>query len=98
MQGIPESIDWREKGFKTVSDNQRTCGSCYAFSVAESIEGQIFQRTSRLLKLSSQQIVDCSTLYGNKGCTGGSLRNTFRYLQDTNGLMLAKDYKYVSKV
>ena len=91
-------MDWRDKGFKTDPDNQGTCGSCYAFTIAQSIEGQIFKRTGRILKLSSQQIVDCSTSHGNQGCIGGSLRNTLRYLQDTNGLMLDKDYKYVSKV
>lgn len=50
-QQTPEAIDWREKGFKTQSDNQRTCGSCYAFSIAESIEGQVFKRTGRVLNL-----------------------------------------------
>ncbi|XP_065370752.1 procathepsin L [Calliphora vicina] len=97
MQETPESIDWREKGFVTSPDNQKTCGSCYAFSIAESIEGQVFKRTGRILSLSPQQIVDCSTSHGNQGCTGGSLRNTLKYLQDTGGLMRSKDYKYVSK-
>ncbi|XP_011194246.1 procathepsin L [Zeugodacus cucurbitae] len=93
----PEEIDWREKGFKTQSDNQQTCGSCYAFSIAESIEGQVFKRTGRVLNLSPQQIVDCSVSFGNQGCTGGSLRNTLKYLEATGGLMREKDYKYVSK-
>ncbi|KAM7341336.1 cathepsin L4 [Cochliomyia hominivorax] len=97
MQATPESVDWRKKGFITLPDNQKTCGSCYAFSIAESIEGQVFKRTGRILNLSPQQIVDCSVSHGNQGCTGGSLRNTLRYLQDTGGLMRSKDYKYVSK-
>lgn len=98
MQETPESVDWREKGFKTSPDNQKTCGSCYAFSIAESIEGQIFKRTGHILSLSTQQIVDCSVSHGNQGCTGGSLRNTLKYLQDTGGLMRSKDYMYISKV
>ncbi|XP_012155444.1 cathepsin L1 isoform X2 [Ceratitis capitata] len=97
IQQLPEAIDWRKTGFGTQVDNQQTCGSCYAFSIAESIEGQIFKRTGRLLHLSPQQIVDCSVTFGNQGCTGGSLRNTLTYLQATGGLMLEKDYKYVSK-
>ncbi|XP_046868984.1 cysteine proteinase 7 isoform X2 [Drosophila willistoni] len=76
LENVPDSFDWRKKGFTTLAHNQQNCGSCYAFSIAESIEGQIFKRT---------------------GCTGGSLRNTLRYLQATGGLMRSSDYKYVSK-
>ncbi|XP_017853478.1 cathepsin L1 [Drosophila busckii] len=97
MNNIPESFDWRKKGFTTSVQNQQSCGSCYAFSIAESIEGQIFKRTGRILDLSVQQIVDCSISYGNQGCTGGSLRNTLKYLQATGGLMRSDDYKYTSK-
>ncbi|XP_022231264.2 procathepsin L isoform X2 [Drosophila obscura] len=94
---IPESLDWRRKGFTTPSQNQQSCGSCYAFSIAESIEGQIFKRTGQILNLSEQQIVDCSVSHGNQGCIGGSLRNTLKYLQSTGGIMRSDDYKYVSK-
>ncbi|XP_017155366.1 cathepsin L1 [Drosophila miranda] len=97
MTNIPESLDWRRKGFTTPSQNQQSCGSCYAFSIAESIEGQIFKRTGKILSLSEQQIVDCSVSHGNQGCTGGSLRNTLKYLQSTGGIMRSDDYKYVSK-
>ncbi|XP_017025534.1 procathepsin L [Drosophila kikkawai] len=97
MTNLPESLDWRQKGFRTPPHNQQTCGSCYAFSIAESIEGQVFKRTGKILSLSQQQIVDCSVSHGNQGCVGGSLRNTFRYLQSTGGIMRAEDYKYVSK-
>lgn len=38
---IPESLDWRESGFVTPPDNQKSCGSCYAFSIARSIEGDL---------------------------------------------------------
>lgn len=95
---LPESLDWREKGFVTTPRNQRSCGSCYAFSIAMSIEGQVFRRTGRLIELSEQQIVDCSTVLGNHGCGGGSLRNTLRYLESTQGIMRAEDYPYVSAV
>ena len=36
---IPESLDWREKGFITPENNQRSCGACYAFSIAHSVSG-----------------------------------------------------------
>lgn len=95
---IPESLDWRELGFKMQPMNQLYCGSCYAFSVATSIEAQVFRRTGKLIQLSPQQIVDCSADMGNNGCSGGSLRTTFRYLQTTRGLMRNVDYPYESEV
>ncbi|KAH8272470.1 hypothetical protein KR044_006382, partial [Drosophila immigrans] len=97
MKNVPDSFDWRKQGFITPSNNQETCGSCYAFSIAQSIEGQIFKRTGKLLGLSEQQIIDCSIPYGNRGCTGGSLRNTLKYLQATGGMMRSLDYSYTAK-
>jgi len=98
MTNLPERLDWRDKGFITPPYNQQTCGSCYAFSIAESIGGQVFKRTGKVLSLSKQQIVDCSVSHGNQGCVGGSLRNTLIYLQSTGGIMRDDDYKYVAKV
>lgn len=45
---VPEELDWRESGFKTPPDNQKSCGSCYAFSIARSIEGKWMSVLSRL--------------------------------------------------
>lgn len=95
---VPDSLDWREMGFTTSPKNQKSCGSCYAFSIALSIEGQVFKRTGKLLSLSEQQIVDCSIVLGNHGCAGGSLRNTLRYLSSTRGIMREEDYPYASEV
>lgn len=97
-QRIPRELDWREIGFKTQPENQRDCGSCYAYSIAGSIEGQIFKKTGMLLPLSEQQLVDCSTSTGNLGCSGGSLRNTLRYLEKAKGLMAKTYYPYKAKV
>ena len=95
---LPESLDWREKGFSTPPNNQKSCGSCYAYSIAHSISGQIFKRTGLLIPLSQQQIVDCSSIMGNHGCFGGSLRNTLRYLERSAGLMREQDYPYTASV
>ncbi|KRJ98039.1 procathepsin L [Drosophila yakuba] len=97
MSNVPESLDWRSKGFITPPYNQLSCGSCYAFSIAESIVGQVFKRTGKILSLSKQQIVDCSVSHGNQGCVGGSLRNTLRYLQSTGGIMREEDYPYAAR-
>ncbi|XP_066581289.1 cathepsin K isoform X2 [Prorops nasuta] len=90
----PAYLDWREKGFVTPAENQRNCGSCYAYSVAGSIQGQIFKQTGKLTPLSEQQLIDCSISSGNLGCTGGSLRNTMKYLERSKGLMAQEAYPY----
>jgi C1A family cysteine protease len=70
------------------------CGSCYAFSALGAVESRHFIKTGNLLKLSKQEIVDCS--YGNQGCGGGSGLMTYNYLID-NGISLESDYKYEAK-
>ncbi|XP_053681261.1 procathepsin L-like [Anopheles nili] len=93
---LPEAIDWREKGFKTEQANQKTCGSCYAFSVAYAISAQLMKHIGRVELVSEQQMVDCSTVTGNLGCGGGSLRNTLKYLEQSGGVMRHVDYPYTS--
>lgn len=95
---IPARLDWRELGFNTPPVNQRECGSCYAYSIVESIQGQIFKQAGMLIPLSAQQLVDCSTATGNRGCAGGSLRNTLRYLERSKGLMARSEYPYQAQV
>lgn len=75
----PETLDWREKGFITKPMNQKSCGSCYAYSIAHSVEGQLFKRLNRIIQLSPQQIVDCSSSFGNHGCTHKKF-NLLQYL------------------
>ncbi|XP_058814413.1 procathepsin L-like [Topomyia yanbarensis] len=96
--GMPDSLDWREKGFVTDMANQKTCGSCYAFSIAYAISGQIVQRIGRMELVSEQQLVDCSTSAGNQGCAGGSLRYALKYLESCGGIMRASDYPYTGAV
>ena len=38
---------------------QGMCGSCYAFSAVEAVEGSHFLATGKLVDLSEQQVVDC---------------------------------------
>lgn len=51
LHHLPDEIDWREKGFETPVFNQKDCGSCYAFSIANVLAAQIFKQTKKLVPL-----------------------------------------------
>ncbi|KAF4702851.1 hypothetical protein FOZ63_012120 [Perkinsus olseni] len=49
-----------------------------------------------LIPFSVQQIVDCSTSYGNKGCKGGTLTEAWMYVQD-QGIVKESAYPFTAK-
>lgn len=89
----PASWDWREQGVTTSVKDQKSCGSCYSFSATETVETTWAIRSSELLVLSPQQIVDCSKL--NSGCNGGLQSRVYKYLQSTEQC-LESDYQYTA--
>jgi len=88
----PMDFDWSSKGAVTPVKNQEQCGSCWAFSAAETVESAWFIAGNALTLLSEQQIVDCDTTC--YGCDGGWTYLAFQYLIQTGGDDTEASYPY----
>lgn len=76
--------------------NQKLCGSCWAFSAIAAIEGQMFNLTKKLTKLSEQNLIDCNRNdeVGNYGCKGGDMITAFNFIIEQKGVAMGSKYSY----
>lgn len=83
----PVSWDWSQR---TATDVQTegACGASWAFSATGALEALYAFSRGRIIKLSDQQLLDCSGDYGNNGCDGGFMDQALWYVTD-NGITTA---------
>ncbi len=93
MDNLPESFDWEDLGAVTPVKNQGMCGSCWAFSTVQDIEGSWYLAGHNLTELSVQQLVACDSNL-NSGCNGGLPLLAMEYIEKAGGLVSATDYPY----
>jgi len=87
-----DPIDWNEQGKMQKVRDQGQCGSCWAFTVMATIEGQItISGTTLNGWLSTQQLVDCDS--SNNGCDGGWFDGAMEYFRNV-GPNYESDYAY----
>lgn len=86
-------VDWVSKGKVSRVKNQQACGSCWAFSAIGALESSYAIYKDLNIELSEQELVDCSSSYGNNGCNGGIMSYGFDYIKD-NKISTETDYVY----
>jgi len=94
----PTSFDWRTKNVITPVKDQQQCGSCWAFSVAETAESAYIlagKANVTTLRVSEQQIVDCDS--SDDGCNGGNPETAWQYIIGAGGLDSEASYPYTAE-
>ena len=85
-------IDWTP--YFNPTKDQGDCGSCWALTTIQAIEGNYYLKYGKSPEFSPQQLVDCDVAYNN-GCRGGSPILALDYIIK-KGISYENAYPYVS--
>ncbi|KDO29683.1 hypothetical protein SPRG_05635 [Saprolegnia parasitica CBS 223.65] len=90
---LPEEFDWRNRGGVTPVKDQGHCGSCWTFGCDDgALEGQLFKAKNETIRLSQQNLIDCSWDEGNNACNGGLDYQAYRWIIKHGGLETEATY------
>jgi C1A family cysteine protease len=69
---VPKAVDWRGTDVGGIVKDQAICGSCWAFAATGTIESAWNKKHPEApVKLSEQQVTDCSWKMQSNACAGG---------------------------
>jgi C1A family cysteine protease len=88
-------VDWVAAGIvgPVQSRGGGSCPATWAFLSTDTL-WSFAKKKNQTVSLSEQQLVDCSTSYGNKGCQSGAPQYAFNYVKD-NGIASSSEYPWV---
>jgi len=78
LNALPTYVNWGAQGKVTPVKNQGQCGTCWAFSTAETVESQWAMNGNPVWEFSIQQIASCTTTCN--GCGGGLTEDAYAYI------------------
>lgn len=100
-----DKVDWTARGCNTGIYAQGNCAAGYAIAAANAVTYASIAKRYRMTlqgslqqqpmtqQASAQEIIDCSSSYGDNGCSGGTANNAFDYVY-YNGLSYESVYGY----
>ncbi|XP_060190013.1 zingipain-2-like [Lycium barbarum] len=89
---VPSIMDWRKSDAVTNVKHQGQCGCCWAFAAVGALEGANKLSTGKLISLSEQELLDCTT--ENNGCYGGLITTAYDFIVKNGGIALESNYPY----
>lgn len=75
------NVDWITYGAVSPVKDEGQCKANYAFATAGGIEGVSVIVYHQQTEYSTQEIVDCSQSFGNNGCIGGNMANSYSFIR-----------------
>jgi C1A family cysteine protease len=93
---LPATVDWRSAGAVGPVRMMGQCDGSWAFAAAAAVEGAKAIKSGQLVALSEQELIDCSGVDGNHGCSGGSVDAAFQWIA-RHGITAESQYPYTAR-
>ncbi|MEA2570232.1 MAG: hypothetical protein QOI24_2233 [Acidobacteriota bacterium] len=93
---LPTSVDWRTHGAVSAVRNVGQCDATWAFAAVAAVEGVTAIHSGKLPSLSEQELIDCTGVEGNHGCSGGSAEGALHWIA-RHGITSQAQYPYTAR-